>query len=239
MKKQFFIFFFILLSLALSSETYANWNGFYLGGQIGLSLLQGSKKIKITDTVAVPNTQKNSSKHLSNFSYLVGAHAGYLRTVNQTFWVLAGELYVNFLGNKIKKTATMTDTAAGGADGAAAVVPAVTYTITMKPGVGFVFLVGNMINPRSFIYAKLGIEYNRFNIHHDAGAVIGSISTNKSVSGYPLGLGVMFKIKQRNFIRFEYTFVSMKSITAKKGEAFTGTYKPSQQKFCIGYSWIF
>jgi len=174
-----------------AQSSFAGFNGFFAGGQVGGGLSNGEH----THVSGGENKNKFRSTGLG-----FGLQGGYLNYNADTKFLIGGE--INALIQTGKGTFDLKN-AANTSDGKA--------TASFGYVLGLSALTGVAINPKVAIYTKAGFEKRKLKLNYtDLNPNI-QINPNysKSVTGLAVGGGVMFKINPRLLLAIDYTYTSI------------------------------
>ncbi|MDF1683203.1 MAG: hypothetical protein P1U36_00955 [Legionellaceae bacterium] len=210
-----------LLSLFIAySSTYAGTegqtpdypNGFMLGAGAGLTEFMDSGAYSTSTRNVLSSTTNRSFR----FGFMGDVTAGYGRRVYQPFY-LGTELGLNIFGTRKTSSSYSTDTAMTVEDSVFDVSviteEALSTTTTVSGNVFVPFFdikPGLLVTPKSLLFARIGVNYNQFNVvtqssHLASGTVINAGATE---SGTALSGLYSSEKKQRAGLRtglgFEY-----------------------------------
>jgi opacity protein-like surface antigen len=194
------------LSLALAlliggaSAANAGFGGFYVGGQLGLALMQGTHTY--TNGGTTPGTQKAKA-----FGYLGGLNAGYLRQPGDSNVILGGELYFLLAGPKASKDLQIPG---GPIEGKA--------NLSHKYAMGGALILGTLMNPKVMVYGKLAYEFDKFDLKYTGLTFQAPNSQDfkKTTTGFVPGAGLLYKVNTSLLVGGEYGYAMMKKMQPRK-----------------------
>ncbi|RZI46659.1 outer membrane protein [Candidatus Finniella inopinata] len=192
-KLSFFVFIFVA---AVTGSAYARFQGLYLGGNLGAVLLKG----KHVYTNATP---QQGSVELSNLSYIAGLQGGYMHYLADSKFVLGGELGFSITGLNATKTLRVEG---GPVEGQVSIREPYKYS--------FAIFAGMALNPKVLVYAKLGIEKNKFTLKYSnlTFQTPGYQTYSVSLVGFAPGAGAYYKLSQNLLIGGEYNYSFIKKV---------------------------
>ena len=171
---------FLITSLLIPAYSWASFGGVYVGVHGGGALLKG------THTYSKNSNQ--GVQKLNSFSYLGGAHAGYLSEMGETKAVVGVEAYYTITGLKPKKDLQVDG---GILDG--------KVVVRHKSSMGAAVLTGVAVNPKVVMYIRAGFEKASFQMQSP-----NSQAYSKSTTAIVPGAGILYKMSERITIAGEY-----------------------------------
>lgn len=178
---------FLITSLLIPAYSWASFGGVYVGVHGGGVLLKGSHTYS--------NGSNQGVQKLNSFSYLGGAHAGYLSEVGGSKAVVGIEGYYTMMGLKPKKDLIVDGGTLSG-----------QVTIRHKSSMGAAILAGVAVNPKVVMYIRAGFEKANFQMQYSqlTFQTPNSQTYNKSATAIVPGAGVLYKVSERVTIAGEY-----------------------------------
>ncbi len=228
MKKNKLLLTGALLIGGISAAT-AGFNGFYVGGHLGLGLLQGTHTY--TNGGSTAGTQK-----VKAIGYLAGINAGYLKLMSGSNMVVGGEVYYTLAGPKSSQNLQIPG---GLVEGKA--------NISHKSAMGGALIAGALLNPKVLMYAKLGYELDKFNLKY-TGLTFQAQTTEsytKSTRAFVPGAGALYKISESLLVGGEYGYAKMGKLKPRSDQvAINGaqrgyTFTPTEHRLTAKVVYVF
>ncbi len=178
---------FLVTSLLIPAYSWASFGGAYVGVHGGGVLLKG--------THTYSNSSNQGVQKLNAFSYLGGAHAGYLSEMGGSKAVVGIEAYYTITGLKPKKDLIVDG---GTLDG--------QVTVRHKSSMGAAVLTGVAVNPKVVMYIRAGFERASFQMQYSQLKFQSpnSQTYSKSTTAIVPGAGILYKMSERITIAGEY-----------------------------------
>jgi len=157
---------------------YYNWTGFYVGGHVGLGVDGGDN---------------------GDSGFIGGGQAGFNYQVNQ--WVFGVE--GTFSGTSIKDSVSATFFVPGGGFGTAHAEASLDWVSTFAARFGWAY-------DRWLVYGKLGGAWAHVSADATASfaGLTAGVSTDRTASGWMLGLGTEYALRDNWTAKFEYNMLS-------------------------------
>jgi hypothetical protein len=178
---------FLITSLLIPTYSWASFGGVYVGVHGGGVLLKG--------THTYSNSSNQGVQKLNSFSYLGGAHAGYLSEMGGTKAVVGIEAYYTMTGLKPKKDLQVDGGVLEG-----------KVVVRHKSSMGAAVLTGVAVNPKVVMYIRAGFEKASFQMQYSqlTFQTPNSQAYNKSTTAIVPGAGILYKMSERITIAGEY-----------------------------------
>lgn len=196
MKKIIFGFSLLAMSIAIQ-PIQAAFQGFRLGGDLGIQVFQGRT------TISQGNALTDGRHRINTFSYTLGAHGGYLFELTSSKIVLGGEL--NFAVYGANPTIQLVIAYPGA-------TPIAQVAIQHTTSIGGALTVGMLMNPKIMVYLNAGFETAKFKMKltpvpayaNTFGVPQGGTFRNlfNTFSGLTLGLGGDYKMSNHFLVGF-------------------------------------
>ena len=213
----------IMISL-LGFEAHG-FSGFYAGGNLGLNWLRGNHHFGFNGAV--------DHQRLSKFSPLLGLHGGYNYEFDASKTTIGIDLNINFMFSGVKRPLNQGGTSAG------------TVTIKQKNAFNIGAVLGKLINPKVFVYTKLGLDYSGFSYRYTSALLQnGAVSAQKNKASPLLGLGFKYAFTPSFIMGGEYNYLGLYKKVLPINGSFGGnsiftSYKPTSHRFYITASYRF
>jgi opacity protein-like surface antigen len=218
-----------LLAMMGTQPTHATFGGFRVGLGLGLQMLQGRH------TYTGPKSPA-SDQHirLGAFSYLLGAHGGYLFELTSEKLVLGLEAYLLMPGAKPSKSLQLVNSA-NKIDG--------QVNIQHKNSIGVAGTIGMMLNPKVMVYLNLGIEMAKFELKYSNSAVTASPTqkVGHSFTGFTPALGFDYKFSPHFLIGAQLSSPFWKAFTntsTPPGPDHTYKFRPVERRLLIRFTYL-
>jgi len=227
----------LLWIMVIVHPSYATFDGFRIGGMLGVQLLQG-RHWYTPHNPYVDGT--NMVRRLSVLSALYGAHAGYLLELGSSKIVVGGEVYA-FIPQATPKLdlALMNGSVSGTKEA--------SVTINHNRSIGFALTAGMMMNPKVLAYLSAGMELARFRFTYEFNsAALPPLTSQKQVFNHTfkainIALGGTYKISPHLLAGLELSSPFFKRFKPSMipGQQRAYTYKPVERRLIIKLTYLF
>lgn len=191
-----------LASTALSHQAFAHVKGIFVGAQGGLVYLSGTHNY---NTLNLPDKNKTGEKKIAKTGMIFGAHGGYMHGLGNGKMFVGGEVY--FTLSKANHKMELS-TPGGPNEG--------KVNIRLKHSYGAALLGGMLMNPKIFVYGRLGYEHASVCLNYSsASSALTSLSYTKNVTAIVPGAGVSYRLSDRLMIGAEYQYASFSTLRPK------------------------
>lgn len=231
MKKRIFGLIFLWTSM-IAHPSQAAFEGFRIGGNLGLQLLQGKHYY-----TGFPYPSADMMKRISILGAIYGAHAGYLFELGSSKIVLGAEIYALIPTASPTINLALVNQPQEG-----------TVSFTHNRSLGVSLIAGMMLNPKIMAYLLVGIEKARFQFTYKftntnpapgLGTLPAQQILNHNFNALNVGLGGTYKITPHFLLGVELSSPFFKRFKISASGPRGYNYKPAERRLMLKLSYLF
>lgn len=228
-KTRLLLTMFSLMGAGITNAS-ADFTGLYVGGNVGVAMLQGTHQYS-NGTSAPAGKQK-----VNALGYLAGANFGYIKQMGDSKLVMGGEIFGDMAGPSAKKDLQIPD---GSIEGK------VNFKHKMILGGGII--LGGVMNPKVLVYTKLAYEMNKFELKY-TNLTYGTVPMEKytkSIRGIVPSAGVLYKLTNSLLVGGEYSYALMAKLEPRKDKTVINgaqrgySYTPTEHRLTVKFAYLF
>lgn len=190
----------LAISLVSGSQAFAAAKGFFMGGGFGLNNMRGQHTYKNGDNGATGVRKYNKT------SSAMSLNIGYMTAIGEGHNLIGGELYGLTFGSRASKPLQFQG---GYVEG--------SVLVKHKNSGGLAVIFGSLLNPKMFIYAKCGYEFQSYDFQfRDVTYMTNpNFKSSKSTSAIVPSLGLMVRTSKNFAIGGELSMPVVTSMEVK------------------------